>query len=94
MLKTMRTISSRYKGGRRRVAKVSKLYEAEQESRLGGRECECEMFVGLGKSLGKGGRRHWGFCRVEGTLAGRTIRLALSCVCRLARSESQWADLS
>jgi hypothetical protein len=49
MLKTMRAISSRYKGGRCRIARVSKLYEAEQKSELGARECECEMFVGLGK---------------------------------------------
>jgi len=49
MLNTMRTISSRHRGGRRRIARVSKLYEAEQKSGLSARECECEMFVGLGK---------------------------------------------
>jgi hypothetical protein len=49
MLKTMRTISSRYRGSRCRIARVSKLCEAEQKSELGARECECEMLVGLGK---------------------------------------------
>jgi hypothetical protein len=49
MLNTVQTISSRYRGGRRRIARVSKLYEAEQKSGLSARECECKMFVGLEK---------------------------------------------
>jgi len=52
MLNTTRTISSRYRGGRCRIARVSKLYEAEQKSGISARKCECEMFVGIWESFG------------------------------------------
>ena len=47
---------------------LSKLYEAEDKSELGG-ELQMRKVWDLGRMLGERYRRCWRFCREEGTLA-------------------------